>query len=64
MTGLLDQYLLLGDELALSIAQKMGDYFVQRIDSVIAAKGDAHWQVRLQDCSGLLGDQCWTRFAK
>lgn len=49
LAGLLDQYLLLNNKLALRVAQQLGDFFVERIDGIIITKGDAHWQVKLQD---------------
>ena len=45
MAGLVHQYQLTDNDLALSMARDMADYFVDRIDGVIAAKGPAHWQV-------------------
>ena len=45
MAGLVDQHQLAGDTLALSMARDLADYFVDRIDSVLKAKGYAHWQV-------------------
>lgn len=45
----MDHYQLSGEErehrvLALSMARDLADYFVLRIDGVIADKGAAHWQ--------------------
>ena len=45
MAGLVDQHQLVGDTLALSIARDVADYFLDRIDAVLRAKGYAHWQV-------------------
>jgi hypothetical protein len=45
MAGLADQHQLVGDTLALSMARDLADYFSDRIDSVLRAKGYAHWQV-------------------
>ena len=45
MAGLVDQHQLVGDTLALSMARDLADYFCDRIDSVLRAKGYAHWQV-------------------
>ena len=50
LAGLLEQYQLCGEraehgEAALRTARSLADYFVLRIDSIIAEKGPAHWQV-------------------
>ena len=50
LAGLLEQYQLCGEraehgEAALRTARSLADYFVLRIDSIVAEKGPAHWQV-------------------
>jgi uncharacterized protein len=43
MAGLLDQYLFLGNQVALQMVQQEAAFFLRYIDDVIAANGTQHW---------------------
>jgi DUF1680 family protein len=54
MAGLLDQYLIAGDELALAVVDRMADYFKQRVDSVIERFTiNRHWDSLNEESGGM-----------
>jgi DUF1680 family protein len=54
MAGLLDQYMIAGDELALAVVDRMADYFKQRVDSVIERFTiNRHWDSLNEESGGM-----------
>ena len=49
MAGLLDQYTFAGNDLALTIVERMADYFTKRVDETLKVNGTDHWYQMLNN---------------
>jgi DUF1680 family protein len=62
--GLLDAHLLTGNANALTVLEKMAAYFLRRIDRVLEAEGEEHWQRVLEAEFGGMNDVLYRLFRK
>ncbi|GAX76447.1 hypothetical protein CEUSTIGMA_g3892.t1 [Chlamydomonas eustigma] len=64
MAGLLDANVMTGNKLALTMVKKMAAYFLKRIDAVISAKGQEHWQRVLDIEFGGMNDVMYRLYSR